>query len=79
MDRPFDQQPRPGQAGLPGVSPRGGRGADGGGMEVGVGEDDVGTLTPSSRVTRFNVDAAAAPMSRPVSVEPVNATLSTPG
>ena len=38
-----------------------------------------GLLPPSSRVTRLNVPAAFFMMIRPTSVDPVNATLSTPG
>ena len=36
-------------------------------------------LPPSSRVNRFRVPATARAIARPTSVEPVNATLSTPG
>ena len=38
-----------------------------------------GDLPPSSRVTRLTFSAAAFATARPVAVEPVNATLSTPG
>ena len=37
-----------------------------------------GDLPPSSRVTRLTLSAAACATARPVAVEPVNATLSTP-
>ena len=37
-----------------------------------------GDLPPSSRVTRLRLSAAACATARPVAVEPVNATLSTP-
>ncbi len=36
-------------------------------------------LPPSSSVTRFSARPALAPISRPTAVEPVNASLSTPG
>ena len=38
-----------------------------------------GLLPPSSRVTRFSERPHLAPISRPTTVEPVKATLSTPG
>jgi hypothetical protein len=38
-----------------------------------------GDFPPSSRVTLFRFSAAACATARPVAVEPVNATLSTPG
>src|SRR5215217_3955439 len=38
-----------------------------------------GDFPPSSRVTRLSARPALAPISRPTSVEPVNAILSTPG
>ena len=38
-----------------------------------------GLLPPSSSVTRFSARPHLAPISRPTAVEPVNATLSTPG
>ncbi len=38
-----------------------------------------GLLPPSSSVTRFSARPHLAPISRPTTVEPVNATLSTPG
>ena len=37
----------------------------------------LGDLPPSSSVTRLSARPALAPISRPTSVEPVNATLST--
>ncbi len=39
----------------------------------------LGLLPPSSSVTRFSDRPHLAPISRPTTVEPVNATLSTPG
>ena len=39
----------------------------------------LGDLPPSSRVTRLSARPAFEPISRPTAVEPVNATLSTPG
>ena len=39
----------------------------------------LAALPPSSRVTRLSVPATALAISRPTSVEPVNATLSTSG
>ena len=39
----------------------------------------LGLLPPSSSVTRFSARPHLAPISRPTTVEPVNATLSTPG
>ena len=46
-------------------------------LEVGVGKDDVGTLAPSSRVTRLTCSAQPAMTRRPTSVEPVKHTLRT--
>ena len=39
----------------------------------------LGLLPPSSRVTRFSERPHFSPISRPTTVEPVKATLSTPG
>ena len=39
----------------------------------------LGLLPPSSSVTRFSARPHLAPISRPTAVEPVKATLSTPG
>src|SRR5258708_11117499 len=49
------------------------------GVEIGVGEHDVRRLPPSSSDTRFRLPADALTMDCPVTCEPVNATLSTPG
>jgi len=43
------------------------------------GKTTCGDLPPSSRVTGFRFSAAACATARPVAVDPVNATLSTPG
>ena len=43
------------------------------------GKTICGDLPPSSRVTRLRLSAAACATARPVAVDPVNATLSTPG
>ncbi len=39
----------------------------------------LGLLPPSSSVTRFSERPHFAPISRPTTVEPVNATFATPG
>jgi len=47
-------------------------------VDICILEDDVGDLPPSSRVTFFRLEPAAAlRIERPVTVEPVKATLST--
>ena len=43
------------------------------------GRTMFGLLPPSSSVTRLSARPHLAPISRPTAVEPVNATLSTPG
>ena len=48
-------------------------------VEVGVGQTMLGLLPPSSSETRLRLPAEARTIARPVSVEPVKETLSTPG
>jgi hypothetical protein len=49
------------------------------GLEIGIRQDDVGDLPPSSWATRFTVSAAVLATMMPARVDPVKETMSTPG
>jgi len=78
MDLVLDVQPAAGAAALALVKEQAEVGPFHRRVEVGVGEDDIGLLPPSSRLTRLRLLRAAASMTIcPVVYSPVNATLST--
>ena len=70
-------QPAAGIAAFAGIEEAAEHGGVGGGLEVGIGKDDLAFLPPSSIDTFFSDCAAAAMVILPTRVEPVNDTIST--
>ena len=78
VDLLLDEQPAAGAAALPLVEIQAEVRAGGGGVEIGVGEDDVRALAAQLERQPFQRLAASRMMIWAVLYSPVNATLSTP-